>query len=181
MTRRVHFVVAFTMAAVIAFQPVLLPIVNSTARADEPLVGDPDGGTPPLSPPDSSENNLDGDTLTIIEQTNVEITYTGGSYGVPLSVSAEPIDPSLPSSYTYFANSVDGLSSVLFIGGASSGEIDARWMTATSVSLDDAVALQAMMVARGGVSSNISSSDTFLSILYEDFWDNYTHYLTNPS
>ena len=116
---------------------------------------------------------MDGSTLQVIEENNVQITFTGGTLGTPLSVSAEPIDPSMPSSYAYFANSIDGESSVLFLGGSSGGSIDARWMTATSVSTDDAVALQAMMMARGGNSSNAS--------FYDGFWSNYWHYLTNPS
>jgi hypothetical protein len=108
-----------------------------------------------------------------MEESNVQITFSSGTQGTPLSVSAEPIDPSIPSSYAYFANSIDGQSSVLFIGGSSGGSIDARWMTATSVSTNDAVALQAMMMARGGNSSGAS--------LFDGFWSNYYYYLTNPS
>lgn len=46
-------------------------------------------------------------------------------------------------------------------------------MTTTSVSTNDAVALQAMMMARGGNSSGAS--------LFDGFWSNYYYYLTNPS
>lgn len=171
--RRFRIVVAYALVAVTALHPVLVPLHSSSVRADEPLANSPGGGSVPSSPSPTSPKNLDGSSLQIIEQSNVQITFTGGTSGTPLSVSAEPIDPSIPSSYAYFANSIDGESSVLFVGGSSGGNIDARWMTATSVSTDDAIALQAMMMAHGGNSSNAS--------FYDGFWSNYWHYLTNPS
>jgi len=170
---KLRIAIAYALMGIASLQPILVPICNSAARADEPLQGNTPGGPPPATDPGGSTNNLDGSSLQIIEETNVEITFSGGTSGTPLTVSAEPIDPSLPSSYAYFANSIDGENSVLFIGGASGGIVDARWMTATSVSTDDAVVLQAMMIARGGSSSGAS--------FYDGFWSNYWYYLTNPS
>lgn len=171
--RRLRIAVAYALVAATALHPVLVPLHNNSLRADEPLPNSPGGGSAPSSPSSSNAKNLDGSTLQIMEENNVQITFTGGTSGTPLSVLAEPIDPSMPSSYAYFANCIDGDSSVLFIGGSSGGNVDARWMTATSVSTDDAVVLQAMMMARGGHSSGAS--------FYDGFWSNYWHHLTNPS
>jgi hypothetical protein len=163
-------IVALALIAITAAQPVLFTQWDGRAFADGPAAtggqGSSSGGGI------NSQLNLDGSTLKVIEQHNVIVTHSLGGANGALVIATEPVDPTQPSSFAFYANASDGQSSVLFLGGSDS---TGTWMNSTRITLADASTLQGMMYARGGNSASQGPA------YFDGFWSNYWHYLTNPS
>jgi hypothetical protein len=183
----------YTLVVTMTIYPVLFSTNAKLAFGQDVPNNGSSGGSSSTNEIEQLMLELDVESVNVMEQDNCTLEFGGGDLIEPLAFACNPTDDSIPSSYVFHATSFDGQYSVLFMGGSSNGEIGAYWLTATSVSIDDAEKLTDMMRDRGVIASNVnprhhdglmycSTSPASLETgFWDGFWEGYWHYLTNPS